>query len=62
MYNIKECRLRRNLSLTDLAKKTGLSLGYLCHLERGSRSNPSYNTMKKISDALDYNITEVFGV
>lgn len=59
---MKDCRIKRELNLTQLAKKTGLSLGYLCHLERGSRKNPSYNTMKKISDALDYNVSEVFGI
>lgn len=58
--NIKKYRLEKNMSLKELAKKTSLSSGYLSHLENGGRRNPSYNVMKKISIALDKDISEIF--
>ena len=45
-------RKNRKITLSELSLRTGLSVGYLCHLENGSRNNPSYNTMKNISDIL----------
>ncbi|MCL2355476.1 MAG: helix-turn-helix domain-containing protein, partial [Oscillospiraceae bacterium] len=43
--------------LADLA---GVSAGYLCHLERGTRRNPSIEVMDNIAIALDKTIMEVF--
>ena len=45
-------RKNRKITLKELSLRTGLSVGYLCHLENGSRNNPSYNAMKNISDIL----------
>lgn len=45
-------RKKNKITLRELSLRTGLSSGYLCHLENGSRNNPSYNTMKTISDIL----------
>ena len=42
-------RKEKGMTLTELANKTGLSPGYLCHLEKGSRKNPSSITMEKIA-------------
>jgi transcriptional regulator with XRE-family HTH domain len=56
--NIREIRLEKELEY--LAKITGLSVGYICHLEKGERKNPSYNVMYKISNALEKSISEVF--
>ena len=41
---------------------TGLSEGYICHLEKGTRDNPSYKTMVKISRALKRQVQEVFNI
>ncbi len=57
---IKKIRKEKQMTLLDLSKKSGLSVGYLCHLEKGSRSNPSFEVMNKISKALDKSIAEVF--
>lgn len=57
---IKEIRIIQGLTLEDISKRTGLSVGYICHLEKGSRNNPSYNSMVKISRALNKEIGEVF--
>lgn len=53
-------RKQKGMTLTDLAAKTGLSSGYLCHLERGSRKNPSSITMEKIAKELGKNVQEIF--
>lgn len=53
-------RLQEGYTLTALSNITGLSVGYICHLEKGSRNNPSYNVMIKIAKALDKNITDIF--
>lgn len=62
MYNtkIKKFRERKNMTLKELAQEVGISVGYLSHLERGSRSNPSKEVMEKIATALDSSIPEIF--
>lgn len=62
MYNnkIKKFRQKRNMTLKDLAEEIGISVGYLSHLERGSRSNPSKEVMENIAEALGASIPEIF--
>ena len=60
MNNIKVFRIQQKITLYKLSQKTNLSVGYLSHLENGSRDNPSYKTMIKISKALNKEIYEVF--
>lgn len=62
MYNnkIKIIRKQNGITLDELSKLTGISSGYLCHLEKGSRKNPSLSVMEKISKALNRDITEIF--
>ncbi len=62
MYNnrMKEIRISKGISLKELALETGISIGYLCHLEKGTRRNPSVQIMDKIAYALDSSILEVF--
>lgn len=57
---LKYYRIKEKLTLKDLADKTGLSAGYLSHLENGSRTNPSMNAMSKIAMAMNKKIGEVF--
>ena len=49
---IKQLRQERELTLRQLAAKTGLSLGYLRKVERGL-SKPSYRTVQSICYALE---------
>jgi len=49
--NLKEKRKERNITLEALAKATKISKGDLSKIERGI-DNPTYNTLKKIADAL----------
>lgn len=60
--NIKEIRISQKLTLVQLAEKSELSAGYICHLERGSRRNASYDTMNKIAKALNREIGDVFEI
>ena len=62
MYHnqIKKVREEKGLTLLKLSDLSGVSVGYLCHLEKGSRSNPSIEVMVNISEALNKRITEVF--
>lgn len=58
--NIRKIREEEGIKQYALAKMTGLSEGYICHLEKGTRDNPSYKTMVKISRALKRKVQEVF--
>lgn len=60
--NIRKIREEEGIKQYALAKMTGLSEGYICHLEKGTRENPSYKTMVKISRALKRQLQEVFNV
>ena len=62
MYHnqIKKVREEKGLTLLKLSDLSGVSVGYLCHLEKGSRSNPSIEVMEKIAEALNKTIAEVF--
>lgn len=64
MYHnqIKRMREEKGLTLVKLSDLSGISVGYLCHLEKGSRNNPSIEVMEKISKALSKKITEIFFV
>ena len=62
MYINKIIKLReeKGMTLGKLASLAGISQGYLCHLEKGKRKNPSIEVMNNISNALEKSITEVF--
>lgn len=64
MYHnqIKKIREKKGLTLLKLSSLSGVSVGYLCHLERGSRNNPSIEVMERISKALNKSIAEIFFV
>ena len=59
-YRLKAKREKKGMTLEQLKKKTGLSAGYLCNLENNKRINPSMETMKKIAEALDSTVQELF--
>lgn len=58
--NIKEIRKSKKLTLVKLAEKSKLSAGYICHLEKGTRNNASYDAMNKIANALNTDIGDIF--
>lgn len=57
---IREYRKEKGLTLKELSAELGISTGYLCHLERGTRQNPSFELMKKIAIELGRTIDEIF--
>lgn len=60
-YNkLKYIRKEQKLTLDELSKKAGVSAGYLCHLENGSRKHPSIEIMEQIAKALNKTIFEIF--
>lgn len=60
MNNMKLYRKEKNYTLKRLSELTNISVGYLCHLENGSRNNPSMHVLNKIVVALDRSVEEVF--
>ena len=57
---IKKYRKSKNMTLKDLSDRTGISIGYLSHLENQTRNNPSRDIMEKISAALNSTIPDIF--
>lgn len=59
-YKLKERREKKGMTLEQLSKKVNLSVAYLCNLENDRRKNPSMETMKKIAEALESTVQELF--
>ena len=57
---IREIRRRKGYTLEYVASVAGISIGYLCHLEKGTRNNPSAQIMSKIAKALEEKVSNVF--
>lgn len=57
---MKLYRQKENMKLNQLANKTGISIGYLSHLEKETRSNPSIQIMEDVARALNRDIIDVF--
>ena len=58
--NIKKFRKEQGLTLKTLSEKVKISAGYLCHLEKGTRKNPSTEIMENLSKILQKSISEIF--
>lgn len=57
---IRYYRTKKGLTLKEVAEKCGISAGYLCHLEKGKRENPSIEVMENIAIILGESIPEIF--
>ena len=57
---IKQYREEKHMKQKELAERCGISEGYLCHLEKGSRDNPSKEVMQNIAVVLNKTIPEIF--
>lgn len=57
---MQQIRKEKGITLTCLSEKTGISVGYLSHLEKGSRKNPSIEMMDKIAKVLGKSVSDVF--
>ncbi len=58
--NLKRIRKSKDLTIEKLSELSGVSMGYICHLERGTRKNPSRDVMEKIASVLDEPIVKIF--
>ena len=56
---LKALRKSRNISLSELAEKVGLTKGYLSRIEN-SENPPPISTLGKIASALGTDITDLF--
>lgn len=50
---IKEYRIQKKMSLSELAERAGIAKSYLSSIERSIQSNPSIQILEKISSVLD---------
>ena len=57
---IREFRTEKGMTLSHFSELTGVSIGYICHLEKGTRNNPSMQIMEKISKCLNKSVSEIF--
>ncbi|TCT26496.1 transcriptional regulator [Melghiribacillus thermohalophilus] len=53
---IKEVREKKNMSITELARRAGIAKSYLSSIERGIQKNPSIQKLEKIAEVLDIDI------
>lgn len=58
--SLRKIRKSKNLTIKELAEISGVSIGYICHLEKGTRKNPSRIVMEKIAKALGEPIIKIF--
>lgn len=56
---IRNVRLEKHMTLRDLSKKSGCSLGFLSQVER-DKVSPTISSLRKIADALSINIISLF--
>ena len=54
-------RTDRDLGLGELARRCGVSKGYLSQLERGEATNPSVESVRKLAGGLDVPVSELLG-
>lgn len=60
VFNIKNIRKSKKISLRKLSDMTGISRAYLYDLENNRRFNPTIFILKKIAEELDVNIKDLF--
>ncbi|ANE46265.1 transcriptional regulator [Paenibacillus swuensis] len=56
---IKNYRLSKKLSLSELAERAGVAKSYLSNMERDIQTNPSIQFLEKIADALDVTVDDL---
>ena len=57
--NLKAFRKKKNLTLSELSERCGLSVSYLSLLER-DMNNPTLSSIQSICSALDVSLAELF--
>jgi transcriptional regulator with XRE-family HTH domain len=58
---LRNLRLNKGLTLEQVAEVAGCSVGYLSHIERGSRRNPSYKVILGLAKIYGVSVEELIG-
>lgn len=58
---VRELRMEKKLSLRRLGELTNLDHSYIGRIERGQISSPSLETIQKIADVLEVEVSAFFG-
>jgi XRE family transcriptional regulator of biofilm formation len=59
--NIQEIRIKKGLTLSELAEKANISKSYLSNIERELNDNPSIQVVEKISKVLGVDFKTLLG-
>ncbi|MGG0177998.1 helix-turn-helix domain-containing protein [Gottfriedia acidiceleris] len=59
--NIQEIRVKKGLTLSELAEKANISKSYLSNIERELNDNPSIQVVEKISKVLGVDFRTLLG-
>lgn len=57
--NLRGLRLERNLSVSELARRSGVAKGTVSKLEAGQATNPTVETLWALADALGASLSEL---
>ena len=60
IFNIKNIRLQKKISISKLSKITNISRTYIRDLENNKKLNPTLAILYSIANALDVNIKDLF--
>lgn len=60
VFNIRNIRKSKKISLRKLSDMTGISRAYLYDLESNRRFNPTLFILQKIAEVLEVNIKDLF--
>lgn len=60
IFLIKEIRKEKKITQEELAKKSGISRSYIAELESSIKANPSFETIYRISQCLEVEISKIF--
>lgn len=60
IFNLKEIRKNKNMSIYRLSKLTGLSRTYIRNIENNKKVNPTIKILFDIAKVLDVNIKDLF--
>lgn len=56
---LRKLRTDRGLSQAELGAKAGVTDAYIAQLEKGKKSNPSLDVLKRLANALGVPVTEL---
>jgi transcriptional regulator with XRE-family HTH domain len=61
LREVREIRLRRGLSQADLSAMTGVAEFTISGIESGKRANPRPSTLRKLAQALEVEVADLYG-